>query len=1119
MSDGRVEFEITADGRKAFASIDQVTDALKKAGVQWEKDAKGSTDKIGDSFDSMLKNIAAAFSAAKIGQFLLNLGKDAIQLASDLEEVQNVVDVTFGTTGASKIETWAKNAGTQFGLTEIQAKKFTSTLGAMMKSAGLSGDEIVDMSTDLAGLAADMASFYNLDFDTAFQKIRSGISGETEPLKQLGINMSVANLNAFALEKGLKKTFDQMSQGEQTMLRYEYLMKATSDAQGDFERTSDGFANATRNLTTKLTELKSKLGEFLLPGVSSAINTILSLFPDEESHSLLDDLNQIDIDLSKQKQEIELTKNTADNLTKSLETIASYNIGDKMGTIGDGAQKAADGIGSIVTELGNVSEKVPGASEDLGTVDEKVSGIKINSSGAKEGIKKIGDALNGCTLTGDAKTLFESTLTTFQNNIDSLSAVRGDSADGVKKWLENVRTEAEKLNPNDAEGWATLLHTLTQDAPGLFSTDGGKNLASELTEVYLALGNESAIAIQGLTDLGYSTDEITEKQQAWLTVCQELVKNIPDLSSVIDVNTGEVQGGIPALEQYAEKWKEAAEYQAEIEALRKKWELYEQTNNTSEKATDVMMKEASAKAALQVYYGYTEEQAQAAVEYAKNVAKEGSEKGWSKKTLKDKASSNPNKDDVVNTALALGGHSYLRGVAGTSEEESYSMQFVRSVANEDVKNPLLELMEAEYDYQQNLKMRPIIEADIQKSQQELADKTGQTVNEIQNEANAAKETAGNLTLLQKAAQKNADAQEEIRASVDNALEALTQLDEYIASVRNETASSVNSTLNGFGKIETAAKQYEDAANAVKELRKELEETGKYTKQEIEIKVNDANAQITIQTMTEGLQSQLAYIKEYQDNLEKVKASGYIDEELIAQLSDGSNESALYLNALAEAVNNKDWKGLEELNAKWKEVNQGKEGFIDDLTQQKLAVDSTYDEMVKKAQEAATQLNVSVDIKNSTKSNIEAIRDGIKDALPDVAEQVNLLLAELNKLNGWGISFDTKTSFQSSYMSPVMKQYDFTSGTFHEAGLNYVPYDGYFASLHEGEGILTAEENRIWQGLMSGKGGVDYDQLGGVMRDSIRPGGNVYLDGRIVGRVVSEIQGDQYRTLQRSGWQQ
>ena len=173
MPDGRVEFEITADGRKAYASIDQITDELRKAGIKWEKEAKTSTDNIFGSFDGMIKKVVGTISAAAIGKMLLNLGKDALQAASDLQEVQNVVDVTFGSAGAKKIEAWAKAAGDQFGLTETQAKRFTSTLGAMMKSSGLAGDEIVDMSTDMAGLAADMASFYNVDVNLfAFVSVR-----------------------------------------------------------------------------------------------------------------------------------------------------------------------------------------------------------------------------------------------------------------------------------------------------------------------------------------------------------------------------------------------------------------------------------------------------------------------------------------------------------------------------------------------------------------------------------------------------------------------------------------------------------------------------------------------------------------------------------------------------------------------------------------------------------------------------------------------------------------------------------------------------------------------------------------------------------------------------------
>ena len=91
---------------------------------------------------------------------------------------------------------------------------------------------------------------------------------------------------------------------------------------------------------------------------------------------------------------------------------------------------------------------------------------------------------------------------------------------------------------------------------------------------------------------------------------------------------------------------------------------------------------------------------------------------------------------------------------------------------------------------------------------------------------------------------------------------------------------------------------------------------------------------------------------------------------------------------------------------------------------------------------------------------------------------------------------------------------------HETGLDFVPFDGYLSRLHEGEGILTAEENRIWQRFKNGAQPqtMDYDALGATMRDNVKAGGNVYLDGRTVGRVISAQQGADYRSLKRSGWQ-
>ena len=362
-SDGQIVFEVTADGRHAIADIKEITRAVQTESNKWDKAAKESTDGISNNFGGMLKKIIAGFSAVKIGQALIKIGKDALNAASDLEEIQNVVDVTFGD-GAAKIESWSKSAGAQFGLTETQAKKFASTMGAMMKSSGLAGDQIVNMSTDLAGLAADMASFYNLDFDTAFQKIRSGISGETEPLKQLGINMSVANLNAYALQKGLSKTFEQMTQGEQTMLRYQYMMSATADAQGDFSRTSDGYANSLRQLETNIESVKTKLGNVLIPAMRDAIgfvNEFLDRFTGNRDRTVLDDFADINLNTAAKMKEIDDTTNKTQEL---------LNLLDKVYGKGENGEGGAE-TGNVVAGLGVKSDEAREYLESLGfTTDE-----------------------------------------------------------------------------------------------------------------------------------------------------------------------------------------------------------------------------------------------------------------------------------------------------------------------------------------------------------------------------------------------------------------------------------------------------------------------------------------------------------------------------------------------------------------------------------------------------------------------------------------------------------------------------------------------------------------------------------------------------------------------------
>ena len=223
--------------------------------------------------DNLLNKIIQMGGAYLSFQAVVGTMKQAVEYASDLAEVQNVVDVTFGS-AAEQINTWSQAALDVYGINEVTAKQYTGTMGAMLKSSGLAGGAVVDMSTNLTALAADMASFYNLDTDTAFEKIRSGISGETEPLKQLGINMSVANLEAYAMSQGISEAYSEMSQAEQTTLRYNYLVQATADAQGDFARTSSSYANQVRLLGENWTEFTGMVASQVLPLLAIVIGEL-----------------------------------------------------------------------------------------------------------------------------------------------------------------------------------------------------------------------------------------------------------------------------------------------------------------------------------------------------------------------------------------------------------------------------------------------------------------------------------------------------------------------------------------------------------------------------------------------------------------------------------------------------------------------------------------------------------------------------------------------------------------------------------------------------------------------------------------------------------------------------
>lgn len=366
--DGSVRIKIFGDISDFNKSMTAVTNSISK-------------------FGKTLMNLGAAVGLAFGVGALVNFGKESIKLASDIQEFQNVIDVTFGQ-GARQIEEFAQSAAAAFGLSELSAKQYTGTMGAMLKSSGLATAQAQEMSTTLAGLAGDMASFYNLDTDTAFEKIRSGIAGEIEPLRQLGINMSVANLEAYALSQGITKVYNAMSPAEQTLLRYNYLLSVTTDAQGDFARTSGSFANQVRLLQLNFDQLRIAVGNALIP-IAQAV---------------LPSINAIIEDLTKLAQVF--AQVTALLFGKSAEVKAVSGIASSAGAAADATDKLADstaGAGSAAKKAAKDMKGVLAGFDELNILADNAADSVGGAAGGLGGIGGIdGTGLSGGEIWGDA---------------------------------------------------------------------------------------------------------------------------------------------------------------------------------------------------------------------------------------------------------------------------------------------------------------------------------------------------------------------------------------------------------------------------------------------------------------------------------------------------------------------------------------------------------------------------------------------------------------------------------------------------------------------------------------------------------------------------------------------
>jgi hypothetical protein len=264
--------KFTGPAKGAEASLDRLSDKTSTLGR-----VAGETQRGLGNLTHNLGNIAAIGVGAAVAGITL-----AIHAASDLEESLSKVNVVFGDS-ADEVEAWAATAATAFGESKQQALEAAGTFGNLFQAFGIGRPEATDMSTTLVELAADLASFNNTSVDDALLALRSGLSGEAEPLKRFGVALTDDRLRLKALALGLvSSTKEALTPAIKAQAAYALILDDTTLAQGDFARTSGGLANQQRILKANLQNTAATIGTALLPKITELAVKFNKLLTDNQ---------------------------------------------------------------------------------------------------------------------------------------------------------------------------------------------------------------------------------------------------------------------------------------------------------------------------------------------------------------------------------------------------------------------------------------------------------------------------------------------------------------------------------------------------------------------------------------------------------------------------------------------------------------------------------------------------------------------------------------------------------------------------------------------------------------------------------------------------------------------
>lgn len=350
------------------------------------------------SADKTQSGITSAFKKLKSGIVALGIGKvikDSIQLGMEAIESDNLFEVSLGNM-ADSVREWSEEVGNALGLSATEMRKNVGTIYNMTTSMGLAEDNALKMSKGVTLLANDMASFYNLSTDEAFSKINAGLTGETEPLKRLGILVDENTIKQVAYQQGIAETGSELTQQQKVLARYMAILQQTGNAQGDLARTLDSPSNQLRQLKSQVQQLGITFGSFFMPILQAVIPYItafakvityalnsLSKFLGLKSTSATDETEKVSNNISNVGSGLDDANKSAKKLKG---TLAGF---DEMNVLQDNSTDGGSSTSTSATLDFDLSEYDAGLDKINSKVDEIVTNIQNSFKNVGNVIKTI----------------------------------------------------------------------------------------------------------------------------------------------------------------------------------------------------------------------------------------------------------------------------------------------------------------------------------------------------------------------------------------------------------------------------------------------------------------------------------------------------------------------------------------------------------------------------------------------------------------------------------------------------------------------------------------------------------------------------------------------------------